>query len=160
MTPECDRLASMLSVSMPDPDPAPLRPGEGRILPLPRVEPRILADVGDELDRMQERILADLYARMDRAGISRDERLVISLAPSGLLDVGEHPQRESMLAILDEHPELAEHMRRMAALALTERGLTDILLADDVLHGAGRESARIFQASLKGPLSHFHLVRQ
>lgn len=115
--------------------------------------------VEEELDGMQEQTLDALYALLDRAGVSRDERLVIVLDRGGCLDVGEHPQRDQVLAQLRAHPGIAERLRAMAALALTERGMQDVTLAGRMLRGGGNGDERIFQATLKGGLSHFHLVR-
>lgn len=156
-------------------DDAPVRFGEGpnRIMNVP--EPAwtdVVADlartgapldensVEEALDAMQEETLDSLYALLDNAGVDRGERLVIGLDGRGRLEVDEHPQRERVLALLDAQPRLAERLRHMAALALTGRGMRDIARAGALLAGEGAEDGRVFQACLKGGLSHFHLVRE
>lgn len=118
------------------------------------------ATVEETLDAMQEDALAGLDALLDEAGIDRGERLVIGLDGRGGLDVDDHPQRERVLELLARHPALADTLRRMAALALTGRGARDIARAEGLMNGDGAEGGRVFQACLKGGLSHFHLVRK
>ena len=109
---------------------------------------------------MQADALDSLYALLDGAGVDRGERLVIGLDERGGVSVDEHPQRERVLALLESHPRVADKLRRMAALALTGRGVRDIARAEDMLAGHGGEGERVFQACLKGGLSHFHLLRK
>ena len=111
-------------------------------------------------DDMQEHTLALLRELLDRAGVSREERLVIVVDEGGGVDVAEHPQRELALSVLAEHPQLREKLRAMAAGALLARGMDDISRANHVLREHGGEGGKIFQACLKGSLSHCHLVRE
>lgn len=116
--------------------------------------------VEETLDLMQADALSSLYALLDGAGIDRGERLVIGLDERGEVSVDEHPQREQVRALLEAHPLVVDKLRRIAALALTGRGMRDITRADHLLTGHGGKSERLFQACLKGSLSHFHLVQK
>lgn len=155
-------------------DDASVRFGEGprRITDLTETWPEALealkrtgaplgeAEVEEALDAMQADALDSLYALLDGAGVDRGERLVIGLDERGGVSVDEHPQRERVLALLESHPRVADKLRRMAALALTGRGVRDIARAEGMLAGHGGEGERVFQACLKGGLSHFHLLRK
>lgn len=186
MAPEFDIAShpSMLSVRFhaeggSEPDGGPLRFGEGpcravseeperwtRTLHAVRHADTELSAVLDasELenvqDEMQERVLDILFSLLDEAGVSRAERLVLVLDAGGRVDVEEHPQREKVASLLAAHPRLAERLRELAALALAERGMNDISRAGKLLRGRGEEGGRIFQACLKGGLSHCHLIRE
>ena len=116
--------------------------------------------VEETLDLMQTDALNSLYALLDGAGIDRGERLVIGLDECGKVSVDEHPQREQVLALLEAQPPVVDKLRRIAALALTGRGMRDIARAEHLLTGHDGKSERLFQACLKGSLSHFHLVRK
>lgn len=123
------------------------------------------ANIDECLDNLQEQSLDSLYALLDAAGVSRNERLVLSLDMNGTLHVSEHPQQAVIIAALAAHPAIATNMRTMAALALAERGMDDLVLAKRMMHSAPRKEMpssdeRFFQACLKGGLSHFHLVRK
>lgn len=117
-------------------------------------------EVEESLDLMQADVLNSLYAMLDAAGIDRGERLVIGLDDQGVVSVDEHPQREQVLALLEARPLVTDKLRRIAALALTGRGVSDIARAEHLLTGQGGRSERLFQACLKGSLSHFHLVQK
>ena len=149
-------------------DDASVRFGEGprRITDLTETWPETLealkrtgAPLG-EAEVEEAEALDSLYALLDGAGVDRGERLVIGLDERGGVSVDEHPQRERVLALLESHPRVADKLRRMAALALTGRGVRDIARAEDMLAGHGGEGERVFQACLKGGLSHFHLLRK
>lgn len=118
------------------------------------------AEVEEALDLMQADTLSSLYALLDGAGIDRGERLVIGLDGCGAVSVDDHPQREQVLALLEAHPRVAGKLRRIAALALSGRGMRDITRAEQVLTGHDGKGERLFQACLKGSLSHFHLVQK
>lgn len=122
------------------------------------------ANVGECLDTLQEQSLDSLYALLDAAGVNRNERLVLSLDMDGTLHVSEHPQQAIIIAALAAHPAIAMRMRIMAALALAERGMDDLVLAKRLMRSNAlrkdSDSTRLFQACLKGGLSHFHLVRK
>lgn len=118
------------------------------------------AEVEETLDLMQADALSSLYALLNAAGIDRGDRLVIGLDGRGMVSVDEHPQREEVLALLEAHPRVTDKLRRIAALALTGRGMRDITRARHLLTGHDGKGERLFQACLKGSLSHFHLVQK
>ena len=111
-----------------------------------------------KMNKAQERVLRMLHSRMEAAGISREDRLVIAVDAGGQVNVGPHPQREQICAILAATPGIAGELRCMAALALTERGMRQMVQAEYVLNGTGEGCEHVFQACLKGGLSHFHLL--
>lgn len=127
----------------------------------------------DALDTLQEHTLADIHALMESLEISSARRLVFTLDREGRLDAGEHPRREALRALLRVHPEITGNIRTMAALALAEKGMAELRLADKLLRKAlqdddtdkPRDDGEIqpmplFQACLQGALSHFHLLKK
>lgn len=176
----------MLSIRPIDgspPVPEDIRPGTNRDIwkasvnnALQAGAPFLSDALDDTLDSLQEHTLADIYTLMESMNISLAQRIVLTLDKEGRLDAAEHPQREAIRELLRIHPEVATGIRSMAALAVAEKSMTELCLADRLLQHVpadnaddaeaapceGEEARRelIFQACLQGSLSHFHLVKK
>ncbi len=108
-------------------------------------------------EAIQEQALDILRRRMHEAGITPDQRIVLTLDAGGHIHAAEHPDRERLEDLARKEP-LPRLFRQIAAISLTGRGLDDLRLAHGLLQG--NEGAEpLLQACLKGALSHFHLVR-
>lgn len=109
-------------------------------------------------DSLQEAILLELYELFQKEDIDLDERLVIILSGDGRLEARDHCQQGRINELLAKKPELGTKMQTMAALALIQRGVTDLEQARLLFEAESRPQQEIFQACLRGSLSHFHLL--
>ena len=111
------------------------------------------------LDLLQEAFLLELHEQLERAGFVLKERLEISLAEngelqlkSGMIDNDELRQAVAASFLL---PSLFHRLHR---LTLTLRGVEYIRAAGESAGGPVADDVPLYKICLKGPLSHFYLV--
>ena len=116
---------------------------------------------------LQENFLDRLYARLDGGGVDLTEKLTLRLNSEGRLSTaGEHPQKDSIDALLADSPDLAdtfmditshsELIRDIGNIRKTVFARSQVQQYEDT---AQSNPVSVYQLSLKGGMSHFFFSR-
>ncbi len=115
--------------------------------------------VDERIEEMQEAFLKIFDFIMAEEKISREEKIVLSLTENGCLELNNHSEKIKILALLEQTPQILKIMQRLAADALLKKGIQNIKYARKLEKKEKNDSEKvIYQASMKGALSHFYLI--
>ena len=122
---------------------------------------QILETLEDRIEKLQGKFIHLLSGEMQRAGITLENRLHLSLSDQGDLIVeGEDDDTDKVRELLSQSELLQKKFRELAYISFLSYGIDMVCKAREVMDDEDSEQGNIFShfhAYIKGTLSHFYI---